>query len=143
MLAVALLIAVATVVKLTLIPPSPQERFHTLREKLQALRASADSCRDSLEQEEARFLAYNQRLDSLRGRIDSLESLDPRGVPVDSYRIYLEAFDRYNQGVPGWETAVDSLQAHWRACRILVREHNRLADSARDLAAELDLLPDP
>lgn len=141
LLVIAGLIAGASLIKLILAEPSPREHFHALRTELQSLRVVADSCQEAVTREQAEFDAYNARLDSLRGRIDSLESLDPRGVPADSYEIYLDAFERYNAGVPDWEPAAESLRAHWQACRALVRQHNELADSARELAEELDLLP--
>ncbi len=107
------------------------------------LRAAADSCRAALESEEAQLLASNARLDSLKRVIDYYEALDPRGVPADSYEIYLETFNSYNSGVPVQTAAADSLQLHWQACRAITEQHNALADSARRFAEEHGLINNP
>lgn len=140
MLAIAGLVVGGSITVKFLIPASPRERLHALRIELTRLRSVADSCLEAVSEEEDTFRSLNTRLDSLRGRIDTLESLDVRGVPADSYDTYIEAFRRYNRGVPTWQPAADSLQAHWRACRALVQQHNVLADSARRLAEQLDLI---
>lgn len=142
LLAIAGALFAAAILRFTIASNDPHERLYAVRAELRALRAAADSCRSAVEDEEVRFRAYDQQLDSLRGRVDRLESLDPRGVPADSYDIYLEAFESYNRGVPGWEAAAESLEAHWRSCRRVVRRHNTVADSARALAEELDVLPE-
>lgn len=123
-------------------PPTPRERLTSLRDTLRARRAAADSCRRVLSYEEASFQDYDERIDSLRERVRGYEALDPEGVPADSYGIYLEAFDRYNDAVPGWEARAESLEAVWQECRALVREHNEMADSVRRLLVDLGLVPD-
>jgi hypothetical protein len=126
-----------------LTPIPPRERLRVLRQDVSALRAAADSCRSALENEEAQLLASDARLDSLKSVIDYYEGLDPRGVPADSYEIYLETFNSYNSGVPVQTAASDSLQSHWKACRVITEQHNALADSARRFAEEHDLLNNP
>lgn len=123
-------------------PPSPRERFEAMRRELPMLRASADSCRDAVAAEERDLKTYHRDLDSIRGRVGGYESLDPRGVPADSYRAYLDDFQRYNRGVVRWEAASETLQAHWRACRGIAEAHNAVADSARALARVLGLWAD-
>ena len=123
-------------------PPSPRERLEKMRTSLVTLRTAADSCGAALHAEERAFQAYNRNLDSLRARIGGYESLDPRGVPADSYAAYLDHFHRYNTGVELWEAASESLQAHWRACRAIAETHNAVADSARGLARDLGLWSD-
>jgi hypothetical protein len=142
------LLSIATVVAAALLafgwirlssPPDPRERLRALREELAVLRASADSCRDALAAEERALRNHREDLDSLRERVRSYESLDPRGVPADRYDAYLESFERYNREAGGWPTASETLQAHWRACRSIAVAHNAIADSARALARELGL----
>lgn len=123
-------------------PPSAGERLSALRDTLRARRVAADSCRRVLSYEEASFREYDDRVDSLRRRVRGYESLDPEGVPADSYGTYLEVFDRYNEAVPGWEARAESLEAVWEECRALVRAHNDVADSVRRLLAEVGLEPD-
>lgn len=125
-----------------LVPPSPEDQLRALRSQLAQLRLASDSCRSALEREEKRLRAADARLDSLRGRIDHYEGLDSRGVPADSYEIYLEAFDTYNAGIPARKVAAETLVAHWRECRALAETHNRTADSAREIAEELGLVGD-
>ncbi len=111
--------------------PRGQQAMLELRETLRTLRASADSCRIAVERDASRFEAFDHTLDSLRARVDSLESIDPRGVPADSYATYLEAFDRYNDSIAGWTRRADSLRVRDARCREIAELHNVLADSLR------------
>ena len=142
MLAIAFIGLVATIVADMLIPPSAEDRLVALRGVLTELRAAADSCQNALEREEEKLQAEDQRLDSLRSLIDYYESLDPRGVPADSYDVYIAIFNAYNAGVPLRTASAESLQAHWRDCRGIAEQHNLTADSARALAAEMGLVPE-
>lgn len=141
LLGALLLIVVMAAIDL-LRPIPPEQRLRQLHERMTAMRDAAESCLQALEAEEAELLASDARFDSLRDRIEYYESLDPRGVPADSYATYLEAFNEYNQGIPAREAAGDSLTAHWEACRRVIARHNAIADSARALATELDLVRD-
>ena len=138
----AILFVVIVIVDL-LTPVPPRERLRVLRQEVAQLRAAADSCRSALEGEEAALLAANARLDSLRQVIEYYEGLDPRGVPADSYEVYLEIFNTYNSGVPPQEEAGDTLKLHWQACLEITERHNALADSARTIAEEAGLLDNP
>ncbi len=142
MLAVSAVAFVAIIVSDLLVPPPPEERFRLLRQEMNELRATADSCREALEREEAELRAADARFDSLKSQIEYYEGLDPRGVPADSYEAYLDAFNAYNTGIPERAAAGDTLEAHYQACREIVQRHNEVADSARALAAELGLLQD-
>lgn len=125
-----------------ILPVSAQERLRVIRPELASRRQDADSCLAALGREEESLQASDARLDSLRRRIAYFEGLDPRGVPADSYEAYLEAFERYNQGIPAQTAAGETLRAHWRACTEIVQRHNAMADSARALAEEAGLLED-
>ena len=141
MLAISVVAFVAIVVIDLLTPIPPNERLRVLRQEMTDLRMAADSCRQALDGEEARLRASDERLDSLKSLIDYYEGLDQRGVPADSYEVYIEIFNTYNEDIPARAGAGDSLRAHWAACRALTEQHNTIADSAQDLAEELDLIP--
>lgn len=109
----------------------PPDIITPLREELRVLRAAADSCRNALDADQMRFDAYDETVDSMQARVRSLEGIDPRGVPADSYDVYLGAFDRYNESVEGWTERADTVRARWERCRVATEEHNVLADSLR------------
>ncbi len=113
--------------------------LEALHDRVQALRAQADSCRVAVNQEEVLFREYDHRVDSLRRAVDDFERMRPDGVPADTYPSYLETFRRYNSSVPAWRMQVDTLRAHWEACRATAESHNVLVDSLRDRLQELDL----
>ena len=105
-------------------------------------RLAVDSCRMNLSRAEADFRAYQDRVDSLRGRVRAYESLRPDGVPVDSFDAYMKSFGSYNDAVPAWKARADSLRGQWRHCRDLAVAHNQLADTLRNLLVEIGALPD-
>ncbi len=135
------MLAVIVIVDL-ITPVPPRERLRAMRNELVELRASADSCRTALDREETLLQASDARFDSLRNLIARYEGIDPRGVPADSYDLYLEAFNSYNEGIPAREAAGETLQAHWANCTVIIEQHNLLADSARQLAEESGLVTD-
>jgi predicted nucleic acid-binding Zn-ribbon protein len=104
-----------------------------MRSTVAALRSAADSCRLSLDETHADLLQYNERLDSMRSRVRDLESLHPRGVPADSYSIYMGVFRRYNDSAGTWESRVQELQSELDACRGMAEAHNAAVDSLRRL----------
>jgi len=140
MLVAAGVVTVAAIVSVALRPRSPRQMFFDLRPDLQLARQDADSCRSALDVEEDSFRAVVQRTDSMRARIGGFERLDRRGVPVDSYRVYLETIDSFNSSVPDWAAAADSLSVHRDSCEALILRHNVLADSARELAQRANLI---
>lgn len=102
-----------------------------LRVEVTEARAAARSCRQGLAVGEAEFQILAARVDSLRGIVDALESLDSRGVPADRYEEYLATVEAFNDGVDRWEDDADRLREAEAACRTIVSDYNALADSAR------------
>ncbi|HEX6306810.1 MAG TPA: hypothetical protein VFZ69_01415 [Longimicrobiales bacterium] len=125
-----LLLVVAVRVVRSLRPPDPAI---VLRDSIAGLRASADSCRIEVDSGAAGMRAYGRTLDSMRARVRGMEALDPRGVPADSYDIYMAAFDAYNDSVEAWPEREDSVRALDARCRDLALHHNALTDSLRAL----------
>ncbi|HSK17983.1 MAG TPA: hypothetical protein VK912_02510 [Longimicrobiales bacterium] len=109
---------------------SPQE---ILRDTLATLRNRADSCRSEVDQRAADLREYGRRLDSMRARVRELEALDQRGVPVDSFRLYMSVFNAYNDSVAAWPPLEDSVRALDARCRVVAEQHNVFADSLREL----------
>lgn len=104
-----------------------------MRAEVADLRSAADACRAELEESHEALLRYNVRLDSMRGRVRELEGLHPRGVPADSYPVYIELFRSYNDSAGMWSGRVDSLQADLEACRTRADAYNAALDSLRAL----------
>lgn len=104
-----------------------------MRFEVAQLRAAADSCASALDTSQVALLRYNDRLDSLRLRVRGMETLPPRGVPADSYDIYLQLFGMYNDSVEQWQGRVDALHAEREECRLLADRHNGAVDSLRQL----------
>jgi hypothetical protein len=104
-----------------------------MRSIVAELRAAADSCTTALDISQSELLEYNERLDSLRLRVRGMETLPPRGVPADSYDIYLRLFGLYNDSAQAWEGRVESLQAERELCREVTDRHNAAVDSLRRL----------
>ncbi len=142
MLAIAATALVIMAVVDYLRPIPPEVQLRALRSQLTLQRAAADSCRAALEEEEARLRASDARFDSLKAMIDYYEGLDPRGVPADSYDIYIAIFNDYNNAIPAREAAGDTLRVHEQVCHAIIESHNLIADSALDLARELGVLRD-
>ena len=112
-------------------PGRPADPLAPLADSIRDLRAAVDSCRARLDDAAVQLTTFDQRLDSMRARVRDLETIDPRGVPTDSYAAYLDAFDGYNDSVPAWTARADTLRARWSDCRDLTTLHNTLADSLR------------
>lgn len=109
-----------------------RERVLALRDSLVEARGAATACSRALAISEAEFQVRDDRVDSLRSIVDTLEALDPRGVPAPRYAEYLATVDRYNDEVALWEADADSLQRAQEGCRGVVEHYNQLADSVRD-----------
>ena len=139
-IAVTALAVMALIDYLRPIPPDVQLR--ALRTQLSEARAAADSCQGALDEEEARLRASDERFDTLKSMIEHYEGLDPRGVPADSYEIYIAVFNEYNDAIPQREAAGDTLRAHEQACHAIIDSHNLIADSALALARQLGVLRD-
>lgn len=108
-----------------------------LRDAISSLRASSDSCRWDVENRAADLRVYNRQIDSIRARVRELEALDRRGVPVDSYRVYMRTFNEYNDSVAAWAPREDTVRALDARCRAIAETHNVLADSLRKLVFPL------
>lgn len=113
----------------------PHDRLAEARDSLLALRVIADSCGAAVEQGEAALRDYGANVDSMRARVRAYEALDSRGVPQDSFAIYMEAFTAYNDSAAAFQPRADSLEAELERCRELTRQHNLMADSVRRLLA--------
>jgi hypothetical protein len=104
-----------------------------MREQVQELRAAVDSCHLALADNQRELLSYNEYLDSLRSRVRGMESLHPRGVPADSFQVYMEEFRRYNDSAAVWDARVSELQAERDACAEATAAHNIAIDTLRQL----------
>jgi hypothetical protein len=104
-----------------------------LRDTIAALRAHADSCRSNVDGRAAQLRAYDRRLDSMRARVRELEALDRRGVPVDSYTVYMATFNAYNDSAAVWPPREDTVRALDASCRMIAEQHNALTDSLREM----------
>lgn len=133
--AVILLLAVAGIYSVGRSLRQPTE-FAVLRDSLQVLREAVDSCHIVLKQDQARLHQYSAFLDSTRARIRELEARDPRGVPADSYTVYMHVFEQYGDSAAAWADRVDGLQADYERCRAVTEAHNARADSLRRLLLE-------
>jgi hypothetical protein len=107
------------------------QELASMGHRVRALRAAADSCRNHLAVAHARFLDFDERVDSLRRDVLRYEELDSRGVPRERYDEYLSRFDGYNDSVVAWQERARTLEADETACRELISEHNVLGDSLR------------
>lgn len=125
-----ILIVAAFRIARSLRPPDPAAM---VRDSIVVLRASADSCMSAVDSGAAAMRAYGRTLDSMRTRVREMEALDQRGVPVDSFDIYMAAFNAYNDSVGMWPAREDSLRAHDALCRQIALRHNLLTDSLRAL----------
>lgn len=121
----------------------PRRRANQLQEAVRAQRLDADACRRGLVTAEANFREYDARVASLRSRVDRYESLHPEGVPADSFEVYLEVFDRYNEAVEGWQDRAEALRREREECVEVVEVHNELSDSLRVVLVEIgEIEPD-
>jgi enamine deaminase RidA (YjgF/YER057c/UK114 family) len=130
--AVAAVVAVAGLISLARTLRQPGA-IAQQREAVQELRAAVDSCHISLADQQEDLLAYNAYLDSVRGRVRGMEGLHPRGVPADSYQVYMQEFRRYNDSAAVWDARVEELKAERAACAATTAAHNMALDSLRQL----------
>lgn len=133
--AIVIALVVAFRVVRSMRPPDPRL---VLRDTIAVLRVRVDSCRSEVETMAAQMRGDFRMLDSMRARVRELEALDRRGVPIDSFDIYMQAFDAYNDSAGLWPEREDSVRARDARCRDIALRHNVLADSLRTL-----ILPSP
>jgi hypothetical protein len=133
---ILLLLAGAAVLFRILRPDPPPSADELLADSIRVLRTAAEGCREELNLGTARLHAYDAKLDSMRARVRELEAMHPRGVPADSYAVYLEAFEQYNDSVGGWDARTDTLRARLQRCRDVTQRHNALSDSLRRMLVQ-------
>lgn len=107
-----------------------------LRDEVRAARSELHNCLDDRDRLEAEFRRQEARTLELRARIDSLESLDPRGVPGDRYEDYLRLLDVYHESLPRWEGLARELEDLSAVCTTLARDHNAKVDSLQRFLVE-------
>ena len=103
-----------------------------LRDDLVSLRAEIDACLAIRNKSEIRFQALSRGTERLRQEVDSLEALDPRGVPSEAYKAYIGRVEDYNESVGEWERQTGELRDLASRCDSLVRDHNRRAEEVRE-----------
>ena len=103
-----------------------------LRDDLVSLRAEIDACLSIRDRSEIRFQALARGTERLRQELDSLEALDPRGVPTDAYDAYIGRVEDYNESIPEWERQTGGLRDLASRCNSLVRDHNLRAESLQE-----------
>jgi hypothetical protein len=107
-----------------------------LREELYRARMGADRCRNSLVNSESSLQDLGLTIDSLRGRVESFETMDGGGVPANQYQEYLILFDSYNDSVEVWASRERRLRAVEASCRATIQGHNALSDSLQRVLQE-------
>jgi hypothetical protein len=132
LLALALLVSGAILAR-RLRPDPPKTADELLADSIGVLRTAAEDCRAALDEGTVRLHAYDAQLDSMRARVRAFEAMDARGVPADSYEVYLDAFEQYNDSAAGWTARTDTLRARLQRCRDVTESHNLLSDSLRRL----------
>ncbi len=107
-----------------------------LRDDLIDLRAGIDACLSIRDQSEVRFQALTGEAGRLRDELDSLEALDPRGVPAEAYEGYLSDVEAYNGSIPEWERQAAGLTELTARCDSLVQDHNVRVGSLQEFLVD-------
>ena len=107
-----------------------------LREALGGVRARLDACLAMRDGSELRFEALARDTRRLRQELDSIEALDPRGVPEAAYDAYLTRVEEYNLTVPEWERQAADLSALAVECDSIAKDHNGRVASLRSFLVE-------
>jgi hypothetical protein len=113
------------------------ERAEELRDEILEFQGHVDDCLGRRAILETRFREAMERTDTLRHRIEELESLDPEGVPAERYPEYLEVFDEYNESLPEWERLGEALREEVLRCQDLAETHNVRVERLRELLVEM------
>jgi len=119
---------------------SAMEVAGRVRDELVGLRSEIDACLDIRDQSEIRFQALALETGAMRTELDSIESIDPRGVAVDSYDEYMERVEAYNDSIAEWERQADELGELASRCDSLVQEHNSKAGSLQEFLVREGIL---
>jgi len=111
---------------------SAMEVAGRVRDDLVGLRSEINACLEIRDLAEVRLQAFARETGEVRAQVDSVESLDPRGVPVESYDDYTERVEGYNEAIAEWEQQADELNGLALRCDSIVQEHNSTAESLQD-----------
>lgn len=120
---------------------SPRAQAEAVREEVRLAQAEAERCMEELAASNLRFQSQTRQTRAFQSRIEALEALDARGVPADSYDIYLDMIDRFNASIEGWEMRGEALERTQQSCRELIEARNVLADSLRRILVDMGYLP--
>jgi hypothetical protein len=120
---------------------SPRGQMELAREQVRDAQGQVERCLEGLGVAEEAFVSQRTETEALRARIRRLEGMDLRGVPADSYTVYLETVDRFNASVERWGDRGDDLEGQWEACRELIEDRNARADTFRVRLQAMGLLP--
>lgn len=108
-----------------------------LRESLDRVRGELDACLARRDRSEIRFQALTRETRRSRQELDSIEAMDPRGVPAEVYEAYIERVEDYNNtSIPEWERQADGLRELALQCDSLAWDHNQRVNSLRDFLVE-------
>ena len=107
-----------------------------LRDALGGVRARLDACLATRDGSELRFEALARETRRLRQELDSIEALDPRGVPEEAYDTYLTRVEEYNVAVPQWERQAADLSLLALECDSIAQDHNGRVASLRSFLVE-------
>ena len=107
-----------------------------LRDALGGVRARLDACLATRDGSELRFEALARETRRLRQEVDSIEALDPRGVPEEAYDTYLTRVEEYNVALPEWERQAADLSALALECDSIAQDHNGRVASLRSFLVE-------
>ena len=113
-----------------------------LRDSLYRARITANRCQQNLAANESALQLFDERLDSLRARVDSFEALDPRGVPQPVYGSYMEVLETYNDSAATWDAREQQLRLQDASCRGVIDGHNAVRDSLAAVLAEAGIAAD-
>ena len=103
-----------------------------LRDDLVGLRGQIDACLSTRDQSEIRFQSFADETQRLRTELDSIESLDSRGVPAEVYDEYMGRVGVYNEAVERWEAEAESLEELAARCDSIIVVHNEQAEALQN-----------
>jgi hypothetical protein len=121
---------------------SPRGQMELAREQLRAAQDDVERCLAGRDVAEREFTDQQTETQALRARIRRLEGLDARGVPADSYTVYLETVDRFNASVERWGDRGEDLDGIQSACRELIDARNAWSDTFRVRLEVMGLIPE-
>lgn len=120
---------------------SPRGQMELAREQVRDAQAGVDRCLEGLGMAEEAFVSQRTETEALRAQIRRLEAMDARGVPADSYVVYLETVDRFNASIERWGSRGDEVGGQYDTCRALIEDRNAKSDTFRVRLQTMGLLP--